>query len=207
MSDEVWANIPGLEGAYQVSSLGAVRSLSRTIVKSNGAVHHVAGRTLKGSLNSNGYPSVCVSRKFRTIHRMVAQAFLGPAPGGATDVNHINGDRSDNRVENLEWATRSQNMLHAVNVLGRKLGPPGRRMSGGFCQALSARTARPFRISDPTGTVHEGVNLAAFCRDQGLPYNELLKLRNGSRKTASTGWRLLPNDKQQTDEGLICPNT
>ncbi len=74
------------------------------------------GRTLSPGL-SGGYHLVfpCVGGKgtTRKVHQLVAEAFLGPRPTDKHEVNHRNGNKSDNRVENLEWVTRSQNVLHA----------------------------------------------------------------------------------------------
>lgn len=71
----------------------------------------------------NGYMAINVcakgQRRFLTIHRLVAQAFI-PNPDNKCDVNHKNGNKSDNCVENLEWNTRSENMKHSFNVLKQK---------------------------------------------------------------------------------------
>jgi HNH endonuclease/NUMOD4 motif-containing protein len=75
------------------------------------------GRELKQQLNAKGYPRVYlwVGKKDspKAVHRLVAQTYI-PAREGANEVNHINLIKTDNRVENLEWCTRSENMLHAI---------------------------------------------------------------------------------------------
>lgn len=97
---EIWRDIQGYEGLYQVSNEGRVRSLrfNRERIFGNG-------------VNSRGYVT-CVLRKNGekieyTMHRLVAQAFI-PNPNNYNAVHHINHNRSDNRVENLEWMNRGE---------------------------------------------------------------------------------------------------
>lgn len=102
MSEEVWKDIPGYEGAYQVSTLGRVRN-PRT------------GRVLKQGTHRLGYKVAYLSRDSKAksvlVHRLVAFAFV-PATGGF-EVNHLNLNKADNRAVNLEWTTRKGNMAHA----------------------------------------------------------------------------------------------
>lgn len=188
------------EGRYEVSDAGSVRSLPHTLTKSNGTLHKVRGTVLSPSLSKGGYLRVLIGRKSRRVHQLVAEAFLPPRPRGHTDINHLNGVKVDNRVENLEWATRSRNMSHAVALKGVHWAK-GSRRNPDFCKALSVRSSKQFAIKDPDGVVHTGVNLTAFCAENGLPYNTLLKLKNGTRKTADTEWRLvsLPPQSKKPD--------
>lgn len=113
-----WIDVLGYEGKYQVSSDGQVRSLDRL------SSH---GRRIRGVMLSQmklkGYPAVHLSKngniKMCTVHRLVATAFL-PASKGRTQVNHKNGIKTDNRVENLEWCTPSENERHSYRVLKKK---------------------------------------------------------------------------------------
>ena len=99
METEIWKDITGYEGFYQVSTHGRVYS------------HHTH-RYLKPFINTYGYPSVILSKYSRThtttIHRLVAQAFL-PNPEGKREVDHIDADRANNNVNNLRWTTRREN--------------------------------------------------------------------------------------------------
>lgn len=126
---EIWKPIKGYEGLYEVSNLGRVRSLDR--VDSLGRPW--TGRVLRPNHNRrHNYLYVHLYRDSRRVgkrvHRLVAEAFLNAPLPDQTDTNHINGDRTDNRLANLEWMTRSENLNHGywsnLNVSGGpKLNP------------------------------------------------------------------------------------
>lgn len=101
---EVWKMVDGFH--YEVSNLGRVR---------NTKTRHV----LNASLDVVGYPYVTIygdnARTCRKVHRLVSTAFLGPRPPGL-QCNHINGIKTDNRVENLEWVTCLRNQQHASEI-------------------------------------------------------------------------------------------
>ena len=108
---EEWRDIPGYEGLYMVSDEGKVWSIPREIVRSDGIRSKVPGGTLKGEL-VRGYPAVNIRNngkgKVAYIHRLVMLAFIGPRPDGLY-VCHNNGDRTDNRLQNLRYDTPSEN--------------------------------------------------------------------------------------------------
>lgn len=115
---EQWKPIKGYEGCYEVSDLGNVRSVDRTVhtnIRFNKA-RIVRGRLLKLNLKNNGYYTVdlCKDGKIssQTVHRLVAKAFL-PNPDSLKVVNHINGIKTDNNVSNLEWVSYKTNHWHA----------------------------------------------------------------------------------------------
>lgn len=116
---EIWKDIAGYEGYYQVSNYGNVKSLDR-IVQSKQMQKSIKGKVLKKSLMKIGYCSVnlCIKGKCRQslIHRMVGMAFI-PNPENKKEINHKNGIRHDNYYENLEWVTSRENQLHKYRVL------------------------------------------------------------------------------------------
>lgn len=120
---EVWRDVRGYEGLYQVSSLGRVRSLDRTIhgVRCGRSWSSMrSGREMCPNTDKDGYKTIKLCKEGRVsrwlVHRLVALAFI-PNPDGKPQINHINGDKADNRVENLEWTTNSENTMHKFRVL------------------------------------------------------------------------------------------
>jgi hypothetical protein len=103
----------GYEGSYAVSSSGEVKSLSRRIVRQPGNIgQRIRERVLSPGIGTNGYPLVVLcgvgKPKPHTVHRIEAEAHLGPIPAGM-DVDHINGDRSDNSLRNLRVVSTKDN--------------------------------------------------------------------------------------------------
>jgi len=114
---EIWKDIKGYEGIYQVSNLGRIKSLEREIPWNRWPGFRVIlnEKILKPGL-CRGYSRVTLSKNKQKnefqVHRLVLEAFVEPCQDGL-EANHKNFDRSDNRVENLEWVTRSENIKHS----------------------------------------------------------------------------------------------
>lgn len=109
---EVWRDVPGYGGRYQASTMGQIRSIIQRIV-------HV----MKPKSHEDGYVLVKMTmldkQRMVLVHRLVMLTFVGVCPEGY-QVNHINGVKHDNRVENLEYVTRQENMRHYHNVLKKR---------------------------------------------------------------------------------------
>ena len=113
MTTEIWKPVIGFQGRYEVSSMGRVKALSREISYSDGRKGRLPEKLIKGTLLNVGYYCVTFDTKTRkSIHTVVAQAFLGSSEYRQT-VNHKDGNKTNNAVENLEWATYKENNSHA----------------------------------------------------------------------------------------------
>lgn len=116
---EIWKDIPGYEGKYQVSNMGRVKSLQRT--RDMNLPGHKKRAPVNERILKYGH-SLCylavtlakdgVNTKIR-VHKLVANAFIGPSPSPIHQINHKDGNKHNNCVENLEWVTPSENQRHA----------------------------------------------------------------------------------------------
>lgn len=108
--NERYLDIPGYEGYYQASNHGNIKSVRND-------------KILAQSVNNNGYMLVSISvngkHEMKTVHRLVAKAFISN-PKGYRDVNHIDGNKKNNKSENLEWVKHSDNIKHSYHVLKQK---------------------------------------------------------------------------------------
>lgn len=111
---EYWLIVPGYEGKYEASNLGRVRSVSRYITNKHGSKTLYRGVVLKQSESGNGYLHVSLGDKNTVkVHQIVARAFIGESE---KQINHIDGNKKNNHVDNLEYLTQSENALHAVGL-------------------------------------------------------------------------------------------
>ena len=109
MEEEIWKPIKGYEGKYEVSSMGRVRSLNHRRKNGEAQIKATSGlRYCQVLLSKDGK-----QRSFY-VHRLVGIAFLPPPQSGETQINHINGNKRDNRVCNLEWVSPIQNVNNPV---------------------------------------------------------------------------------------------
>jgi hypothetical protein len=124
MKNRRWENIPEFDGFYKIDRNGNIKSIKRT-------GQWVENKILSPAISKDGYHFVCLNKngvsKREAVHRLVAKTFL-PNTRKAPEVNHKNGIKTDNRVGNLEWVTRSENKFHAYKhglrkpIVGSKHG-------------------------------------------------------------------------------------
>lgn len=173
MAREEWRQVSGLKN-YEVSSFGRVR--------------HVNGEPRKLTTNAkNHYAYVTVRRDGKAanlrVHRLVAEAFI-PNPDGKKCVNHLDGDKTNNRVENLAWCTHAENEQHKVDVLGKRSEPPH----------ITKRI-----VCLTTGIEYQSIQAASV--DTGVNYRHIGEVAAGKRKTAG-GLRwgyIAPPSKEEKD--------
>lgn len=178
MAHEEWRDVVGYEGYYQISSLGRVRSLDRT-----SGNRRVKGRMKKTVIAKIGYPVVQLHKdgkgSLKYVHRLIAEAFI-PNPNGFDQVDHINGIKSDSRVDNLRWCNKSQNYVYAV-----ELGIIDLEQKTADLQSKKARvkqraaTIRPIVRND--GVVFDSLTDAA--KELGCTKNSIWRVLNGIRKS------------------------
>lgn len=159
-----WKAVQEYENRYEVSDSGEVRSIDRSFLTKLGKIEHRKQRVIKQFLKS-GYLQVGLCKKNVTrwfiVHRLVALAFI-PKVAGRCQVNHINGIKTDNRVENLEWVSPKENQLHALKnglmrsknkavqcietkKIFKSINEAARQINGkayGVCHVLSGRQKR-----------------------------------------------------------------
>lgn len=118
----MWVPIKGYEGFYELNEHGIVRRVPGIVVANqHGGKKFLKGRVLKPNLGVRGYYTVNLTKENKkknvAIHRLVAEHFMDPPNDKEkTDINHINGIKTDNRIKNLEWISRGENVRHAYKI-------------------------------------------------------------------------------------------
>lgn len=176
MIKEIWRDIPEYEGIYQASSFGRIRSMDRL----DGRNHRIKGTIMSPSLNRHGYWGIHLFKggvgKSFMLHRLIAFTFLGECQH--LDVNHKDGNKSNNSVENLEWCTRAENLQHSYKVLGRAGVNKGRY---GSLNKLS----KPINMYDINGNYLKTFPCAnEASRIMNIQQSDISKAANGKRKYA-----------------------
>ena len=170
MNKEIWKDIKGYEGLYQVSNKGNVRSLDRMVNSPNG-MRMSKGRILK-QYKYGSYSKVSLSKASRVktydVHPLVAKAFI-PNPNNYPQVNHKNENRYDNRVENLEWCTAKYNVNY---------GTHNQRMFNNMPKYCVVKY-------DLNGNyIAEYLSIKIAARENNISDSNIIKCCKGQRKTA-----------------------
>ena len=114
---EVWRDVPGYEGYYQASNLGRIKSLERKVEYNNQEDRILKEKIMKLNPTSRGYIRISLCKKGRSrshfVHRLILSAFIGESN---LQVNHIDGVKTNNNIDNLEYVTNQENIAHAVKI-------------------------------------------------------------------------------------------
>ena len=174
MTDEMWKDIKGFEGMYQVSSLGRVKSVDRVLPHKTHGTWHIKERILKphwNGPNNSKYLTVFLhygkgKTKCVHVHKLVAEAFI-QNQNNLPQINHIDGNKGNNAVSNLEWTTAAQNTTHA--------------WKNGLCENIVKAKQRPV-INLDTGERFNSVADAE--RSFGKSFGTISHVLNGKHERA-----------------------
>ncbi|MGH2622036.1 MAG: NUMOD4 motif-containing HNH endonuclease [Sphingobacterium sp.] len=161
--NEIWKDIPlpELQGKYQVSNLGRVKSLERVEYRKDGRRKPINEKILKPTLLKIGYYAVNLGRNnMRYVHRLIAEAFVENNQVKRT-VNHKNGIKTDNRAENLEWATHGENNKHAYDT-GLKTVSDKLRASSSKSIKVNGKDHSKSLLNLETGIYYSSIKEAAL---------------------------------------------
>ena len=181
-----WKPIEGYEGLYEISNNGKVRGLDRKDNKGR----KVKGQIIKIHINTHGYQIVDLckdgERKHYQLHRLIAKTFI-PNPDNKPHIDHINTIKSDNRIKNLRWVTRSENMLNELTRKHNSERQIGRKLTEEHKKKVKENTPlKKSTLCIETNKVYFSAREAG--RQTGICYASIIACCNGKVKSAG-GYR------------------
>lgn len=190
MLTETWKDIPEFRGSYQVSNMGRVRSVDRVVPCSDGSMRKYKGRVLKPYLNK-GYERLRLYNDNgvtnKLVHRLVLETFKPHVNMNDLQVNHIDGDKLNNHLTNLEWVTARDNMLHAydIGLMSNRAGErnPSAKLSNADVLEILQRL--------DAGELHEDIAL-----DYGMSRRSISYINEG------TTWKLVREKYERTKQTI-----
>lgn len=177
---EIWKDIKGFEGLYQISNMGNIKSLG------NGKSNNSKERILKPGKNSNGYLHVILYKdgikKDYTVHQLVGNAFLSN-PQGYKELNHKDEDKTNNNADNLEWCSRSYNCSYndKAKKAGKKLRKP------------------VIAIEKRTGLILEFASSIEAERETGIAHSSIIKCCKGKMNSAGNFYWMYKNNNDDAE--------
>ena len=187
----VWKDIPDFEGLYQVSNMGRVRSLDRVVTCSDGSMRKYKGRVLKLQVDkTTGYEYLTLSndgkRDTKKVHRLVLETFKPHVNMNDLEVNHMDGNKLNNHLTNLEWVTARDNILHAHDlglIKNRGEDSPRAKLSKADVLEILQRL--------DTGEMHKDIGL-----DYGVSRRCITDINTGRR------WRAVKEKYERTKKTI-----
>lgn len=173
---EIWKNIEGYPN-YQVSNMGRVKRLST-------GYYRRTEKILKPQLQNNGYLHIKLSQKDKTkcilVHRLVAQVFI-PNPNNLPQVNHINENKTDNRVENLEWCTQKYNINYGNGISKRV---KTNKENGTYKKVGKGNTKSILQFSKDNSFIRKWDSIIDVQRELGYDNRQICSCLKNRQKTA-----------------------
>lgn len=163
--DEIWKDIDGYNGRYQISNMGRLKSFAQN--RDEGKIH-TGSKTHKGYLSSKLYDSDGNSHTY-PMHRLVASAFVDN-PNGYPQVNHLDEDKTNNRADNLEWCTNDYNVNYGT-----------RTIRAGESNRCCSSTSKPVCSVDADGNVEEYSSIGDAERLTGIHHGNIVRHLKGRR--------------------------